>query len=190
MKNHQFLSFLKGAARACLTFAALSCVALSLTSCGGGAGDEETTDVARAARYFEGKTLELLNSPSPMCKIEMGERIIGTGEVMAFITYGSGSRHEGRVSILDARMSGEEVATAEIQVNTNDGSCTTERDFKLWWGEADNDGNLAIVGDAPIFIEFNFYNHQDASGTFYHFMEGEGEGADPVRLGGSATLRR
>lgn len=191
MKKYQFLSFLKGAARACLTFAALSCVCLSLSSCGGGGGDEESTDVARAAKYFEGKTLELSNVPTPTCTIKFGDRVRGTGDLNADIQYGNGSINDGRVSILDAILDGEQVTHAEIQIITHDGSCTTERDFKLWWGQADGDDAIVIKGDAPIYVDFDFFSHGDANGSFYHFLVPEGGDAEePDRLGGRATLTR
>lgn len=187
MKKHQLLSFLKGA-----TYAALSCVCLFLTSCGGGGGSsEEPTPERMAAKHFEGRTLTLQSSVAPACTIEMGTRITGTSLVNAFIQYGSGSREEGIVTITSATFEEGKLTKVDVQVSTFTGNCTTERDFKLWWGESDGDTNLAISGDAPIAIEFNSFTNTVETGTYtIGLTVGTGDEATERTLGGPAILER
>lgn len=194
MKKHHFLSFLKGAALACLSFAVLSGICLTLTSCGGGSSDDEPTDVARAAKRFEYKTLKLIKSAGPTCTIVMGERTKGTGMLYASsIRYGDrGSTVDGWVTVTDDNtiVTDDRVDAASIMISPNSGSLADEDDYKLWWGQAtaEGDGNLAVTG-AIIFIHFENSNPSVDTGTYDIYMQKEGE-EEPLHLFGSVRLER
>lgn len=163
MKNH--LNFLKGASLMGLAIAALFGTCLTLTSCGGGGGDDANTSAERAAEYMENKTLEL-HMNGVCCYVNLSERMKGTSILDAQVQYGSGTPVIGNLIVVKAEMNEENMETARIKVTTNTGSISGESDFKNWWGVAAGDGNLVFSGDTYVDLTVTNVTTGGCTGTF------------------------
>lgn len=196
MKKHHFLSFLKGTALVGLAFATFSAVCLSLTACGGGGGDEDASQEARAAKYFEGKYLTLQATTSN-CEVQLESRIKGTGIVMASISYGNTNSVGGMLIITDPEFgdSDDVVNKATVKIATRSGSITEEDDFKRWWGAQTGENAQDVVfesGEMPIMLSFGPAYSDTRTGTYtiaYELDKGEGDKQEKTMIG-TAVLSR
>lgn len=193
MKKHQFLSFLKGAALACLTFAAFSGTCFTLTSCGGGGDEGETTEITRAGKYLEGKYLTL-QAQNVACTVELGEHLKGTNIVMANISYGDSFSAVGSVFISEATMSEDVLQSADIKVTTQAGKLTEEDDFKRWWaaGTGENADEKKFLDAMTIQLDFKTFTSTKSTGTYVVEMMVLKDGGEPQdeSLSGEAVLSR
>lgn len=191
MKNHRLLSFFKGAALACLAFAAVSAPCFTLTSCGGG-GSEELTQNEVAAKYFEGKYLGL-RSQSVLCLVELGDHVKGTNMVRATISYGNSGTVSGRLVVSNPLMDGDKVEHAELQVTTDSSTLNDEDDFKRWWGAAagENGEEVTFENAMTIIVDFEPSNNDMRYGTYeiHTFVTKDGAEKE-VTKSGIAELSR
>lgn len=163
MKNH--LNFLKGVSLTGLAIATLSLTCLGLSSCGGGGGDETTSDAQRAAEYMENKTLELQGA-NASCFVTMSERMRGTSILEAQIKYGYGTPVQGNLIVEKATFNGEDLQTARVKLPTKTSSISSETDYKSWWGVPAGNGNLVFSGDTYVDMTVTGTNGNGCTGSF------------------------
>lgn len=152
MKTRSYLSFLKGASLAGLGLAALSLTCLGLTSCGGG-GEEDGTDVGKAAKFLQGRTINLY-SAGVLCKIFVDDAPRGSRVLTSRVVYGTDIERPCYVTLLTAAPMTEDdvLPSATLTFTGHDVKLGEGENFMAWWGQV---GYRSIVLTKPQIVLTN-----------------------------------
>lgn len=152
MKTHSYLSFLKGVSLAGLGLAALSLTCLGLTSCGGG-GEDDGTDLGKAAKFLQGRTINLY-SGGVLCSIYVDDAPSGSRILTSRVKYGTDLEQPCYVTLLAAAPMPEDdvLPSATLTFTGHDVKLGEGENFMAWWGQV---GYRSIVLTKPQVILTN-----------------------------------
>lgn len=152
MKTHSNLSFLKGVSLAGLGLAALSFTCLGLTSCGGG-GEDDGTDLGKAAKFLQGRTINLY-SGGVRCSVYVDDAPSGSRILTSRVKYGSDLEQPCYVTLLAAAPMPENdvLPSATLTFTGHDVKLGEGENFMAWWGQV---GYRSIVLTKPQIILTN-----------------------------------